>query len=388
MDAAMAFGAQLTIDLAAIAANWRHLACCAAGASCGAAVKADAYGLGMIPIAQTLWSAGCTDFFVAHPQEGADLRAALPQARLFVLNGFLPGTEDFYVTHRLTPVLGSKEEVTAWLQLAATHTKAERPALHVDTGMNRLGFRPEAFAHLCTDQDLMGRLRPQLVMSHFACADEPDHPLNQQQCEAFRAARALLPTVPASLANSAATLSQRGLEYDLVRPGVALYGGRPHPTKSAPLRDVLTLSARIIQLREVPKGESISYGASYRPSTDRLVAILSLGYADGIHRIAGSSDDEAGHVCYVGDHPAPILGRVTMDLIAVDVTAIPADLVQRGAFVNILGPQASLTKAAACYQTIDYEVMTSLGQRLQRTYLNGPADIAQNTNPAQAMKAQ
>lgn len=380
----MAFGAELTIDLDAVMANWRHIASCAPGANCAAAVKADAYGLGMVPIAQALWSAGCNTFFVAHPQEGAALRAVLPQACIFVLNGFLPGTDELYLANHLAPVLGSREEVDAWLTVAAKQHGAERPALHVDTGMNRLGFRPERFAQLCTDKSLLAKLRPQLLMSHFACADEPDHPLNQVQIEAFGAATALLPEVPASIANSAATLAEKDLHYDMARPGVALYGGRPHPTKSAPLRDVITLSARIIQVRDVGKGETISYGAGYHLTSDRRVATLCLGYADGLHRIAGSSDGQTGHICYVGDYPAPILGRVTMDLIAVDVTDIPAKLTQRGALVEVLGPRASLANAATCYQSIDYEVMTSLGQRMKRRYINGPQSNGSDRNDSGA----
>jgi alanine racemase len=349
-------GAVLTIDLAALAENWRTLARHCETAECAAVVKADAYGLGIEPAASALHRAGARTFFVALLSEAERLRAALPDAVIYVLNGLPPGTAKRFTALDLRPVLGSPDEIAEW---APTGLPA---ALHIDTGMNRLGLTTEearAFAAAPTS-------RPALVMSHLACADEPDHPLNAVQAARFREIAALFAGVPASLANSAATLLGAPYRFDLCRPGIALYGSNPIPSRQNPMRPVVGLDARIVQVRDVPAGESVGYGAAHIVRRDSRVAVLSLGYADGIIRAGGGSDDHPGAVVMAGGIPCPLIGRISMDLIAVDITDAPG--LSRGERIEILGAHRGVDDLAAAAGTIGYEILTGLGRRYRRVY--------------------
>ena len=361
-------GAFLTVDLGALAANWRKLATRAAPAECAGVVKADAYGLGLEPVARALWNAGCRTFFVAHLIEGRGLRGALPDAVVYVLNGLLPGTAAAFAEADLRPVLGSLPEIDEWA--AFCRAAGPRPAaIHVDTGMNRLGLRlAEAEARLATPNGLDG-FRPSLLMSHLACADEPGHPLTARQLDAFRRIRSLLPGVPASLANSAGTLSGPEFAFDLVRPGIALYGCEAVDGRPNPMAPVVRLEARIIQLREAGPGETVGYGARFTLRRPSRIAILSIGYADGYLRAAGSSDERPGAEAAIGGRRVPLLGRVSMDLLAVDVTDLPAELPRRGAPVELMGPTIRVDEVARAAGTIGYEVLTRLGNRFSRNYM-------------------
>lgn len=359
-------GGRLTLDLAALRANWRICAAAAGSAQTGAAVKADAYGLGLDVVAPALQDAGCRSFFVATVAEGIRLRALLPAATIHVLNGFPDGAGPAFLANALRPVLGSIPEIQAFL--AETGGAGEPPALHVDTGMNRLGLSMSEAAALAADPGRIARLRPALVMSHLAAADTPGHPLNAAQVERFAAVRALFPGVPGSLANSAGLLHRPDTRHDLVRPGIALYGGACGPA-SAGLRPVATLEAAIVQVRDVPAGEAVGYGAAAVTERPSRIAVLSVGYADGYPRAAGGGDGRPGARAAVEGRRVPLLGRVSMDLLAVDVTDLPDGLARRGAMVELFGATIPLDEVAAAAGTIGYEILTGLGRRLDRRVL-------------------
>ncbi len=361
----------LTVDLDAVAANYRTLRELAAPAECAAVVKADAYGLGMAQIAPVLWNAGCKTFFVATLDEGEQLRALVPDAIVYVLGGLMPGTAELYRTHDLRPVLNSADEVREW----AAFCKAERErlpcAVHIDTGMNRLGLSAAEVGQIAAAADLWPALDLALVMSHLACADEADHPKNEAQRRMFDTLRALLPQAPASFANSPGILLGPAFLYDLVRPGLALYGGRPCPRGDNPFRPVVHLKGRILKLRDASPGETVGYGATRTFRKAARLAIVSVGYADGFFRAMSIADGEEGYAGYLGPHAAPIAGRVSMDLVTFDVSDVPEELAQRGAWVELIGPNVPAHVFAAHAGTIDYEVLTNLGQRAFRRYVGG-----------------
>ena len=356
-------GGILTIDLAALVANWRALGARAAPARCGAVVKADGYGCGIEQVAAALARAGCETFFVANLEEARRARDVAPVATIYVLNGLLPGTAAAYADADVRPVLGSGAEFDEWRAYRASSGWRGAAALHVDTGMNRLGFA----------QDEAAALAPQLgadhgialVMSHFACSEE-DHPLNATQIERFRAVRALFPGIAGSLANSSGIFLGADAHHDLVRPGVALYGANPTPGQANPMRSVVTLQARIVQLRTVPPGATVGYSATWTARRPTRLAIVSVGYADGFQRAASASDARPGAEAIVAGQRCPLAGRVSMDLIAIDVT--DAGAIERGGLVTLLGEGIGVDDLAARAGTIGYEVLTSLGRRYRRVY--------------------
>jgi alanine racemase len=363
--------AVLTIDLDALVANYRHLRDLAAPAECAAVVKADAYGLGMAQAAPALWRAGCKTFFVATLGEAEALRAFLPDAVIYVFNGLVPGTADAFRASALRPVLNSAEEVGEWAAYCARVGEKLPCAVHIDSGMNRLGLSAAEVDTVAAARDLWPALTLSLVMSHLACADEPKHNKNAAQHSTFDALRTRLPKALASLANSAGILLGPDFAYDLVRPGIALYGGHPQRRGKNPFRTVVHLKGRILQVRNAAAGETVGYGATRTLMRPSRVAVVSVGYADGIFRALSVEDGEEGLVVYLGAHAAPILGRVSMDLITVDVTAVPESVSRRGAWVELIGPNVTAQEFAARAGTIDYEVLTNLGQRAVRRYIGG-----------------
>jgi len=361
----------LTIDLDALAANYRQLRDLAAPAECAAVVKADAYGLGMAEAAPALWRAGCRTFFVATLTEAQALRALLPEATLYVFSGLLPGTAETYRAARLRPVLNSAEEIEEWADYCARAGEALPCAVHIDSGMNRLGLSAAEVETVAPDHGHWTALSLALVMSHLACADDPSHRKNDVQRRLFETLRAKLPKAPASLANSAGILLGSDYAYDLVRPGIALYGGHPQRRGQNPFRPVVHLKGRILQIRQAEPGETIGYGATRTLQRPSRVAVVSVGYADGLFRALSTKDGEEGLVARLGPHPVPILGRVSMDLITVDVTDAPETEARRGAWIELLGSNVSAHEFAMHAGTIDYEVLTSLGQRATRRYVGG-----------------
>jgi alanine racemase len=366
-------GGLLTIDLGALAANWRTLRDAAAGTECAAVIKADAYGLGIEHAAPALSAAGCRTFFVAHPSEALRVREVCGEAVVYVLNGFLPGTGPTYAGLSLRPVIGSFPELEDWAAFCRTDGLRLPAALHVDTGMNRLGFAPADAPALAADARLRD-FEPALLMSHFASAEEVDDPLTARQIEAFAAVRAALPEIPASLCNSSGIFLPQHPFYDLVRPGYALYGGNPVPGRDNPMRPVVRLEARVLQVRSLPAGETAGYNGAWRAPSPRRLATLSTGYADGYPRAASRTDakDAAGiasGAALVAGRLCPFAGRVSMDLIIVDVTGVPEAEIRRGTLATLIGDALTVDEVGRRAGTIGYEVLTSLGGRYARRYL-------------------
>ena len=357
-------GGRLTIDLSALAENWRTLAERASGAATAAVVKGDGYGIGIGAAAEALAEAGCHTFFVALPEEGLRVRETVHDAAIYVLAGLLPGTAEAYARADLRPVLCSWPEIEEWAGFRQSGARTGA-ALHVDTGMNRLGLTLAEARKLTERRDLLGSLGLSLVMSHLACADLPDHALNRKQLTAFRAVRVLFPEVPASLANSAGIYLGRDYHFDLVRSGIALYGAAAAQNVS-PLRPVVTLEARVLQVREARRGETVGYGAAETLTDPTRIAIVGVGYADGYHRRAGSSDRRRGARARRRGQDAPIIGRVSMDLIAIDVTNIHG--AERGDWAELFGPNIPVDEVADRADTIGYEFLTGLGRRYARRY--------------------
>ncbi len=366
LDGAEAAGGRLTVDLSAIARNYQYLAGLAPTAETAAAVKAGAYGLGLKPVVTVLSNCGCRTFFVALPQEGAELRRIVPHAEIFVLAGLAPGNIDLFLRDNLTPVLNSLTDVALWAEAGPANAPF---ALHVDTGMNRLGLAVEDLASV-------SQLKPRMVLSHFACADEPDHPLNNQQLAAFREVQILFPDAVASLANSAGILNGSDCHFDLTRPGIALYGGGAISSASNPMLPVVKLEGQIVQIRHIKQGRSIGYGATHKFSNNARVAIVAVGYADGYLRAASGSGtplrpSSKGGYGKIKDTRVPVVGRISMDLTAFDITAFPDNAVCQGEWITLLDNEITVDDLAQCAGTIGYEILTSLGRRYARTYING-----------------
>lgn len=356
----------LTIDLGAVSANWRQIADRVAPAACAAVVKADAYGLGIARVAPVLWAAGARTFFVSLLCEGVRLRELLPDATIYALNGLLPGTAPTFAQFDVRPVLGSLPEIAEWGAHCIAAGADLPAALHVDTGMNRHGLSLAEAREVAGRQTTLG-FTPSLVLSHFACADTPAHPLNVLQHKRFAEIAPLFPRTPASLANSAGAFGPRDLHYDLVRPGIALYGSAAIEGEP-PLAAVVRLEVPIVQVRDAKAGESVGYGAAHVLGRDSRIAILSAGYADGVLRAAGASDGRAGGSVVIAGRRCPILGRISMDLTAVDVTDLPVDTELRGRGATVLGDGIGVDELAARAGTIGHEILTSLGARYERHY--------------------
>jgi alanine racemase len=361
-------GGILTVDLGAITANYRDLARRAAPARCAAVVKADAYGTGIEQTARALFAAGCDTFFVALLGEARALRTIVPAATIYVLNGLHPHTAAAFRQVGAVPVLGSFPEIEEWDGFAREAGVRLPAAVHVDTGMRRHGLPPADAAALAQGLTRL-HFAPALVMSHMACADEPEHPFNAQQIADFRAVAAQFPGVPASLANSPALLALPGARFDLVRPGIALFGGRALLRGDNPMRPTVRLDLRIIQVREAKAGESVGYAATQTLARDSRIAVVAAGYADGIPRAAGSSDRLRGAEAVVHGKRCPILGRVSMDLISLDITELPRGAVKRGDFATVLGDGITVDDLAERAGTVGYEILTRLGRRYHRAYV-------------------
>ncbi|MFT8489973.1 MAG: alanine racemase [Gluconobacter oxydans] len=359
-DAASArAGAWLGVSLRAIAENYNLVAALGADAECAAVVKADAYGLGADRVAPVLAARGAGTFFVAHLDEGIALRGILPEVRIFVLHGFMPGCEGSMQAHGLIPVLNDLEQVRSWQRLCGEKGCAFPAALQFDTGMSRFGL---------SDQDLEDRsvfegLNLQLVMSHLACADTPDNPANAMQRERFVEMAAGFPGVPRSLAASSGIFLGPDYHFELIRPGAALYGIAPFEG-SRTLKPVVSLDARIVQIRTVQAGDRVGYGLGWTATKPTRIATLGLGYADGFFRAQAGR----GAVWY-GQTRLPVIGRVSMDSISVDLTDAPAGL-KAGDVLSVLGPAQDVDALARSAGTIGYEVLTALGSRFHRVYVS------------------
>ncbi|MCW2316911.1 alanine racemase [Rhodoblastus acidophilus] len=356
--------AVLTVDLSALAQNWRVLKRRAGDAACAAVVKADAYGLGLAPVAKKLLATGCGHFFVAHLSEAESLRAITPNARIFALNGLPPGSAALFARKDLYPVLGSLPEIEEWAAFCRAEGHKFGAALHIDTGMNRLGL---AKADFPAALNLLDAFAPKLIMSHFVSAEDASAPRNRAQIERFEQACALFPAMPASLSNSSGMYLAEAPFFDLTRPGYALYGGNPTPGSDNPMRRVVSLEAFILQVRDIRAGEAAGYNARWTAPSRRRLATIGLGYADGFLRSA--SCGEIGAEVFAGGAFCPVVGRISMDLSIIDITE--AAPLQRGDRVEILGDAICIDDLGRWSGTIGYEILTDLGRRHKRVYVGG-----------------
>jgi alanine racemase len=363
-------GGRLLIDLGAVRANHERIAAAVAPARLGAVVKADAYGLGSARIGAALATAGCRDFFVAFLDEALRLKACLPaDARLHVLNGLAPGDEPLCAARGVRPVLNSLAQARRWRNTARTFGAALPAALQVDTGMSRLGMAPEEAAALLAEPDFAQGVELTLLMTHLACADTPEDAANQRQLDRFGAVGSrAAPSLPASIANSAASAMAPAFHGDLVRAGLALFGAAPAPGLVGRLRPVVRLDARVIQVRSVEAGAGVGYGLTYTARQTTRLATLAMGYADGWPRRLGGRA-----AAWFRGVRLPIVGRISMDSMTVDATALPSGALDEGDYVELIGPNATLETVARQAETIPYEILTGLGPRLRRAYVEAAA---------------
>jgi alanine racemase len=360
-------GGTLTIDLGAIEANWRILAHQALTVDCGAVVKANAYGLGLEPVVARLVKAGCKTFFVADIAEARRVRARARDAAIYVLNGCTPEGSPAFVELNARPVINSMTELAEWDAFVAANDWHGGAALQVNTGMNRLGVSPDEAVALAP-RTQTGNHGITLLMSHLACAEIADHPQTVSQLQMFREIRALYGGIPASLANSSGIFLGDTALYDLVRPGASLYGINPTPGRPNPMRGVVELTGRILQVRTIASGETVGYGATWTAKRPSRIVIVALGYADGLLRAASGSDSAPGGMAIIAGKPYPIVGRISMDLACIDVTDLPDGAVHRGGLATLIGPGNSIDDFAAAAGTIGYEVLTRLGTRCHVVY--------------------
>jgi alanine racemase len=356
----------ITIDLDALIANYRACARRLQPASVAAVVKANAYGLGIRKIAPALYLAGCRQFFTATHREAVKLRSILPDADIFVFEGVTERSASHLLKNRLVPVLHTPEQVTCWTAKAESGGQPLPAIIHIDTGMTRLGMGEPELHQVVKNPAGLEQLDLRYVMTHFASADEPGAELAKQQLERYADLRSLLPAAPSSIGNSAGALLGGRFAGDMVRVGIALYGGNPFPQGEPPFAPVLRIQSKILQLREIREAVTVGYGATYTAAAGSRIATVGTGYADGYPWALGNKG-----VASVGGYRVPVVGRISMDLITLDVTDVPKRLVQPGRQVDLIGPQVSLEEVAQRAGTINYEILTGLGQRARRKFLGG-----------------
>jgi alanine racemase len=357
------------IRLGAIRRNYVKLRGLAAPSETAAVVKASAYGLGVAQVFPPLLAEGCRTAFVATLSEAQALRGISPGTTIYALDGLLPGTAPLFEEAGARPVLSSLDEVAEWAAHCKTRGLPLPAAIHIDTGMSRLGLPEAQTRQLAQTPELLSTFNLCLIVSHLACGDRADHPKNNEQLKRFEELTALFPGVPRSLANSAGILLGQRFHFDLTRPGIGLYGGRPLSTGANPMEPVLWLFGRVAEVSWAEAGQTVGYNATHALKRRTRIATVAAGYADGYFRAFSASDTREGAPAYAGAHRLPLLGRVSMDLITFDATDAPVDAVLRGGFVELVGARVTVDDLAALAGTIGYEVLTSLGRRYHRVYL-------------------
>jgi alanine racemase len=359
----------LAVDLPALADNYRRLKDAFLQKAVAAVVKADGYGLGAERVAPALVKAGARSIFVAQLDEALALRPLLdrchPAVALYVLNGLMRGAEADYADNNILPVLNSLGEIEAWSRLARERGRALPAALHVDSGMCRLGLPRDEVERLRGDPARLDGIVPPCILSHLACADEPEHPKNAEQLAYLKSALTALPRAPVSFCNSSGIFLGRDYHFDLARPGVALYGVNPTPAAPNPVRPVVRLLGRILQIRAIDAPETVGYGATHRATGPARIATVAAGYADGYLR----SISNRGHAWVAGQR-VPVVGRVSMDLLGLDITGVAPEAVRPGDWAELLNAEQDVDALAREARTIGYEILTALGARYHRVYLD------------------
>jgi len=373
----------ITIDLDAIAANWRYLdSLSGPGTQTAGVIKANGYGLGAIPVAKRLSEAGCRLFFVMSIEEGIAVRQALagsphePDA-ICCLSGCHQGQEDAFITHGLTPVINDLTQMARLSMFAKRRNSSVRAALHIDTGMSRLGLNRDEtdwlIEHMQDGVNALEAIELTHMMSHLSTAENPSAAANAAQLNDFRALAPFFPGVRRSLANSGGILLGRDWHFDMTRPGIAVYGEHPAgakpdieaPSEGGALSSVVRWDARILQLRNAASGDTVGYGGTHVLTRDSRIATVGVGYGDGYPRCLGGIAN-----VQIAGHSAPVIGRVSMDSMAIDVTDIPDALLQPDPAVNLLGPHYTPSMMANDAGTISYEILTGLGSRPARRYVS------------------
>ncbi len=357
----------ITIDLDALTANYHHCRDAVAPAGCAAVVKADAYGLGIERIARTLHHAGCRHFFTATYREGIALRRLLAEPEIFVFEGVADHSADEILEHRLIPVLITPDQGASWAQQAKRAGRALPAVIDIDTGMTRLGMGAAELAELTAREGTLDWLELRYVMTHLACADDRGSASVGEQLRRFERLRRLLPDAPTSIGNSAGALLGPESCGDLARVGLALFGGDPFLDNGHPTAPVLRVQSRILQLREITEATPVGYGASFTAQPGTRIATVGTGYADGYPWSLGNRG-----IAVIEGWRVPVIGRVSMDLITLDVSGLPDEIVQPGRLVDLIGPGISLEEVASLAGTMNYEILTRLSQRARRHYLGGP----------------
>lgn len=356
--------ARLTVDLTALKANYAALQAAAPNSRISGIVKSNAYGMGAVPVAKALQEAGCDLLFATRANEGAELRKVGIKGDIYILDGLAADGPERFHLFGLIPVLNSLEEVAKWREVATARGEALPASIHIDTGMTRLGLPGHEVDILSGDPSLLENIDVTFWMSHLASADERNSPQNAKQLERFKGALARLPEAKASLANSAGIYLGPEYHFDICRPGVALHGLQPGAGMGAELKLVPTVEARVLQVYDIEAAENAGYGATWTADRPSRLATIALGYADGYPWTLGNK----GFVAFDGQR-APVVGRVSMDLLSVDVTDIPADLVKVGSWAQTLGPHVTPEELAKAAGTLPYELLTSLGKRYTRRYI-------------------
>ena len=337
--------AKLKIHLSNLVDNYFKLKSDSGKAECTAVVKANAYGLGVEAVARALDKNNCKKYFVANLNEAIDLRSILPKRDIYVFNGFAKNEEKDFLAHNLHPVINNWEQLNLW----KTNGKQNPCVIHVDSGMNRLGF---------DGVPQLEGLNVKMIMSHLACAEDKEDKLNSEQQIYFNGLKNRFRGHKFSLANSAGVYLGGKFHFDYTRTGIALYGG------FANMKNVVYLNAKIIQIKQIGHNTSVGYGATYKAKSGDVIATLDIGYADGYMRSLGNKS-----TCYINGIKAPIVGRVSMDLITIDISALNEKYHQLGQEVEILGDNYTILDMAKDANTIPYEIITRLGSRFDKRYV-------------------
>ncbi len=376
-----------TVDLDALAANYRRILTELNGVPAAGVVKANGYGVGALQAATTLWDEGCRRFFVARVDEGIELRAGLADAEINVFDGFVPGSSDELLANDLIPILNSMDQLLAWAEVARTANATTKPnaggrlraGIHIDTGMRRLGLDPDEYRTLLARPELLADLDVRHVLSHLASADVDGSAQSAEQLSLFAEVRSQLPMGTASLANSAGIFLDPKYHFDLARPGISLYGGSPFPDSGRPnpMRSVVTLEAPIIQVRSAHPGESVGYGATHQITADSRIATIPVGYADGFLRSISNRGMAA-----IDGVPVPIIGRVSMDLITLDVSGVDQRSLHPGAPVELLGENCPIDEVADRAGSIPHEFLTNLSRRFELRYLPATESLSRSQSEA------